>query len=166
MQIRVEGYDLPGRRDGTAREGTARDVTVRVPAVRVGLPWHRVQVGVQRRAEVLDRVPADADRAVWDVEATSREVDGLLDVGGPFVHGRPGARFLYLCWGVDERPGFAVFSRAKLMFGDIATDQLRAAHDAGDGARLLARLALTDADGAPRCARVRPPDITWQLITG
>jgi hypothetical protein len=144
--IRIEGTDLPGRRgDGEADR----------------LRRGNVQVGVQRKAEVVDRVPADARSATWQLEVTSREVDGLLDVGGPWVHGRPGARFLYLSWGSVSGEAFAMFRRAKLLFGDIPSALLRAAHD-GEG-KLVGRLGLTDEQGGPRCARVRPPDIVWQL---
>lgn len=147
MRIRIEGTDLPGRRGGAEADRLRRD---------------RVHVGVQRRADVVERVPADAGSAVWSLEVASREVDGLLDVGGPWVHGRPGARFLYLSWGAVDGDAFAMFRRAKLMFGDVPTALLRAAHD--DGERVLVgRLGLTGRDGGPRCARVRPPEITWVL---
>jgi len=117
---------------------------------------------VQRKADVVDQVSADAASATWDLEVTSREVDGLLDVGGPWVHGRPGARFLYLSWGaVEEGDRFAMFRRVKLLFGDVPTPVLRAAHDGGGV--LVGRLGLTDEHGCPRCARVRPPDIRWLL---
>ena len=144
VQIRIEGSDLPGRPGAPQAD-----------ALRLG----DVHVGVQRGSEVVDRVSAAAPAATWQFEVTSREVDGLLDVGGPHVHGRPGARFLYLGWGAVDGVTFAMFRRAKLLFGDIPTALLRAAHD--DGGTLVARLGLTDADGGPRCARVRPPDITW-----
>ena len=144
MLIRIEGHDLPGHRTGAEAD-----------RLRLG----NVHVGVQRRNEVVERVPASAASAVWAFEITSREVDGLLDVGGPWVHGRPGARFLYLSWGCVDGAAFAMFRRAKLMFGDIPTALLRAAHD-GAGV-LVASLGLTDADGQPRCARVRPPDVDW-----
>jgi len=146
VHIRIEGSDLPGR------PGSAQ-----ADALRLG----NVHVGMQRKAEVIARVGAGAPAATWEFEITSREVDGLLDVGGPYVHGRPGARFLYLSWGTVDGETFAMFRRAKLLFGDIPTALLRAAHD--DGGVLVARLGLTDTDGGPRCARVRPPDITWQL---
>jgi hypothetical protein len=146
VHIRIEGSDLPGRRGGVEADTLRRG---------------NVQVGVQRKTEVVDRVPADADAATWAFEVTSREVDGLLDVGGPYVHGRPGARFLYLSWGSVDGDSFAMFRRAKLLFGDIPTAMLRAAHD--DGGVLTGQLGLTDADGGPRCARVRPPDIVWHL---
>ena len=146
MHIRIEGSDLPGRRGGAEADTLRRG---------------NVHVGVQRKAEVVDRVPADAPAATWEFEVTGREVDGLLDVGGPFVHGRPGARFLYLSWGAVSDDGFAMFRRIKLLFGDVPGDALRGAHS-GAGV-LVGRLGLTEADGSPRCARVRPPDIAWTL---
>ena len=135
MQIRIEGRDLP--------------------------PLIGVEVGVQRKSEVVDRVPAFAGSAVWEFDVTAREIDGLLDVGGPWVHGRPGARFLYLSWGRVSGDDFAMFRRAKLLFGDIPTAMLRAAFEGGGV--LVAELGLTDDLGGPRCARVRPPDVVWSL---
>ncbi|MFI5489185.1 DUF5990 family protein [Micromonospora echinaurantiaca] len=146
MRIRIEGSDLPGRRTGATAD-----------ALRLG----NVHVGVQHKADVVDRVPADASEATWDIEVTSREVNGLLDVGGPWVHGRPGARFLYLSWGAVTDDEFEMFRRAKLLFDDVPGELLRAAHD-GAGA-LVGRLGLTDANGGPLCARVRPPIITWTV---
>ena len=135
MRIRIEGSDLPDLAD--------------------------VSVGVQRKAEVVERVPARSPSAVWEFDVTAREIDGLLDVGGPWVHGRPGARFLYLSWGRVHGDTFSMFRRAKLLFGDIPTAMLRAAYS-GEGV-LVAQLGLTDELGGPRCARVRPPDVVWSL---
>lgn len=146
MHIRIEGTDLPGRRPGPEAD-----------ALRLA----NVHVGVQCNAEAVDLVPVAAASATWDLEVTSRDVDGLLDVGGPWVHGRPGARFLYLSWGAVEQDRFAMFRRAKLLFGDVPAALLRAAHD-GDGV-LVGRLRLTDERGGPKSARVRPPDIRWLL---
>lgn len=146
VRIRIEAIDLPGR--GTGAEAHR-------------LRLSNVHVGVQRGTEVVDRVRADAPAATWQFEITSREVGGALDVGGPWVHGRPGARFLYLSWGAVSDDRFEMFRRAKLMFGDVPGETLRAGHD-GAGA-LVARLALTDARGEPVCARVRPPAITWSV---
>ncbi|WP_410809423.1 DUF5990 family protein [Micromonospora sp. 067-2] len=148
MRIRIEGSDLPGRRVGAESD-----------ALRLG----NVHVGIQRKAEVVDRVPADAATATWRFDVSSREIDGVLDVGGPWVHGRPGARFLYLSWGAVTDDSFAMFRRAKLMFTDIPTALLRAAHD--DRGILVGRLGLTDTTGGPLCARVHPPAIAWTLGT-
>lgn len=147
MRIRIEAVDLPGRRGGLEADTLRRN---------------NIHVGVQRRVEVVDRFPADAESARWEFEVDSRELDGLLDVGGPYVHGRPGARFIYLSWGAVDGAEFAAYRRIKLLFGDVPTDVLRAAHD-GDGI-LVARLGLTDDRGDPRAARVRPPDVVWQVL--
>lgn len=146
MLIRIEGSDLPGRRTGAEADL---------------LRLRNVHVGMQRKAEVVHRVPADAREATWQFEVTSREVDGLLDVGGPWVHGRLGARFLYLSWGSLTDDRFEMFRRAKLLFGDIPGKLLRAGHE-GAGV-LVGRLRLTDAQGGLVCARLRPPDIGWTL---
>ncbi|GAA2583069.1 hypothetical protein GCM10010435_71030 [Winogradskya consettensis] len=151
MRIRIEGSDLPGRRGGAAADA------LRLRNVHVGVQ----RTGPGRVTEVVDRVSAFAGAVTWEFEVTSREVDELLDVGGPFVHGRPGARFLYLSWGSVDGDAFAMFRRAKLFFGDIPTAVLRAAHD-GD-LLLVGRVGLTDAEGGPRCARVRAPDLVWSL---
>lgn len=80
---------------------------------------------------------------------------------GPGSTDDRGARFLYLSWGAVTGDRFEMFRRAKLLFGDVPTDLLRAAHD-GAGV-LVCQLGLTDAKGGPLCARVRPPDITWAV---
>ncbi len=140
MRIRIEGRDLP-----------------QSPELRLS----NVHVGMQRKKEVVGRVPVTEARAVWDLDVTTRAVGDLLDVGGPWVHGSPGARFLYLSWGAVSGDDFAMFRRAKLLFGDIPGPLLRAA--AADEGVLVGRLGLTDEAGGPRCARVRPPTITWTL---
>ena len=134
--MRIEGRDLPGGDE---------------------LRLRNVHVGVQRKAEVVERFPVTAAAAVWEFDVTVREVDELLDVGGPFVHGRPGARFLYLSWGNVRGDSFEMFRRAKLMFGDIPTAVLRDAYE--HGGLLVGELGLTDEYGDPRCARVR--DVVW-----
>jgi hypothetical protein len=149
--IRIEGHDLPGR------PGAPQAEALRLGGVQVGVQ----RTGPGRVAEVVQRVPVHAESAVWELDVAVRQVDGLVDVGGPWVHGRPGARFLYLSWGAVDGDDFAGFRRAKLMFGDIPGPLLLAAA-AGEGT-LVARLGLTDAQGGPRCARVRPPDLSWEL---
>ncbi|MGI8799069.1 MAG: DUF5990 family protein [Pseudonocardia sp.] len=146
MRVHIEGTELPGR-------SCAPDTA--------GRRYANVHVGVQRGKDVVDLVRADATSAQWSFDVRTRLVeDGSLDVGGPFVHGRRGDRFLYLSWGtVDDAGRFTMFRRAKLMFADIEPATLRAAAD-GD-AVLVGRITLTDSCGNPRCARVREPDLRW-----
>jgi hypothetical protein len=56
-----------------------------------------------------------------------------------------------------------MFRRAKLMFDAIPPDVLTAAVRCG---QLTGRLGLTDAQGYPLCAHVRPPLIEWSAPAG
>lgn len=135
MDVRIVGVNLPGRTWGT---------------------YDNVHVGVQHRTEVVDMVPGDADEAVWEFEI---EPTGG-DFKGPHVQGKRGERFFYLSWGAVGADGrFGMFRRAKLMLGAIDPGVLDAA--AQPGYRLVATLSLTGGDGAPRCAALRPPAVSW-----
>ena len=146
LDLRIVGTDLPGR-----------DWCDRRPD---GLQYDNVHVGVQRRQEVVDPVPSDASIATWDLTIDTVPKDGAVDFRGPYVHGKPGDRFLYLSWGTVHDDGtFEMFRRAKLMLDAVDDEILRRAQRAGY--RLAAKLALTGGDGGPRCAAVRPPGIEW-----
>ncbi|KJK56649.1 DUF5990 family protein [Saccharothrix sp. ST-888] len=147
MQIRIEAFDLPGRTCGTGP----------------GFPGaENIHVAVQRRekpGELLDPQPGDAASASWTIDCTATPSPTGVDLGGPYVQGRPGGRFVYLSWGsVDGQGAFTMFRRAKLMLDDVDPAVVEAAVRSG---RLVARLPLTDAKGRPLCARVRPPLVTW-----
>jgi hypothetical protein len=141
VRIEIQGRALPGRRCAG---------------------YDDVAVGVQRGREVVDVRPADADAVTWSFDvAEVRRPDGGVDVRGPWVHGRPGARFLYLTWtgtrGTTGDGTSGMFRRAKLMLDDPAL--LAAAA----GGVLVGRVGLTQCDGTPLCAAVRPPRITWTV---
>jgi hypothetical protein len=136
VRIEIRGRDLPGR-----------DCCGHTDVV----------VGVQRGREVVDLHPADADGVAWAFDvADVRDRAGAADVRGPYVHGRPGVRFLYLSWGGVGADGPRMFRRAKLM---LAPELIAAAA----GGSLTGELALTARDGTPLCAAVRPPVIEWTV---
>ena len=145
MRITIEGHDLPGRQ--FVSEGVVLD---------------NVHVGVQVGRHPAGLVRGDAASARWDVDVVASDADGALDLRGPAVQGRRGERFLYLTWGdVGAGGTFAMFRRAKLMVADIDPELLAGAA-ATDGT-LIASIGLTDERGGPRCARVRPPDVSWRV---
>jgi hypothetical protein len=151
IRIRIEASDLPGRDCGPSPD----------------MPGYRnIHVGVQRRDrrdELLDLHPGDASGAVWNFEAAAIATTQGSDIRGPYVQGRPGARFIYLSWGtVDDQGTFTMFRRAKLMLDGVDPATLDAARRGGC---LTGRLGLTDARGHPLCAAVRPPLITWSAST-
>ncbi len=147
MRVRIIGYDLPGRQFCDA----------------AGEPLVDVLVGLQIRRDPAQLVAADAEIASWEIDvAVVAETDGSPDFKGPAVHGKRGDRFLYLTWGVvDDQGDFAMFRRAKLMLNRIDADIVELAESANH--QLVARVRMTDAQGAPRCARVDPPDIAWSI---
>jgi hypothetical protein len=110
-----------------------------------------VTVGIQRRAEVVDEQPADGGRPRWAIDVEVR--DG--DLRGPYVHGRPGARFLYLSW---QTAATGRFRRAKLMLDAVPAEVIEAARETA----LRAEVSMSMSDGGPVCAAVRPPAITWR----
>jgi hypothetical protein len=147
VRVVIDGFDLPGRRfcdpDGN--------------------PLDDVHVGVQVRREPQDLVAGDEARARWELDVSVLTgPDGSLDFRGPAVHGKRGDRFLYLTWGnVDGGGHFQMFRRAKLMLNRIDPGLV------GEAERqrrpLVGAVRLTDPHGAPRCARVDPPDLEWTI---
>ncbi len=132
------------------------DRVVRIELVGMECPvLPGVTVGVQRGSEVVDERPANGELLTWQLDV--RVVEGAGDLRGPYVHGRPGARFLYMSW---LRPPAGMFRRAKLMLNEVPAALL--AEDSGSGVRGLVRLAMSD--GTPLCAAVRPPVVTWSAL--
>lgn len=112
-----------------------------------------------RRHNLLGLTPGDAPSAHWDLEATATSARVGFDVRGPYIQGRPGARFIYLSRGTVNHDGaFTMFRRAELMLDAIDPATLDAARQYGS---LIPRLKLTDTNGHPLCAAVRPPLIRW-----
>jgi hypothetical protein len=148
VRIRIEGVGLPGRSCGPSPDQPDG--------------YHNIHVGVQRRdrpAEILGLTAADAHTVSWTIGAEVHAAPKGTDVRGPFIQGRPGGRFIYLSWGTLDGDGaFHMFRRAKLLLNEIPRAVIAAAIDAG---LLVGRLGLTDANGNPLCAAVRPPVITW-----
>ena len=134
MLVVIEATDLPGR------------------------SWDEhadIHVALQVGREPVGAVRADGIAARWETEVEVSPGDPL-DFRGPAVQGKRGERFLYLTW-VDRRGSeHVMFRRAKLMLADLGPG-------AATATRAVGRLALTDAKGAPLCARVKPSAIAWTL---
>ncbi|MET9589830.1 DUF5990 family protein [Streptomyces sp. NPDC006516] len=152
MQIHIEASELPGRTCGPGTEFAG---------------FENIHVGVQRKdrpGELLGLHPGDAPRAAWTLDCVTTRTPEGVEVSGPYIQNRFGGRFVHLSWGtVDAAGTFTMFRRAKLMLIDAGPEVLEEASRSG---HLTARLRLTDDRGLPRCARVRPPDITWSATDG
>lgn len=115
-----------------------------------------VHVGIQLGREPAELVRADSPSARWVTEIDLVGRDGRPDFRGPAVQGKRGERFVYLTWGEVSGADFAMFRRAKLMLAD--------APEVGAGEELAASVHLTDDRGCPRCARLRPPALSWTVV--
>ncbi|GGZ21261.1 hypothetical protein GCM10010387_12860 [Streptomyces inusitatus] len=136
LTLRITGRELPGSVCGE---------------------WTDVHIGTQRGREPDQLVRADAAEAVFEIPlSTVTAADGGVDFRGPHVQGRRGARFVYLTWG-ELPPGgeFAVFRRAKLFLADLPEAAI------ASGGTAETAVALTDSQGLPLCAALRPPLISW-----
>ncbi len=147
MQLVIEATDLPGSSCPPGANFPGYD---------------NIHVAVQRRGahgDLLGLQSGDATAARWVLDCTATPTPTGLDITGPYVQGRPGARFVYLSWGTLDADGrFDMFRRAKLMWDAVDPATAAAASAAG---RITARLGLTDARGNPLCAAVRPPLVEW-----
>jgi len=147
VQLVIEATDLPGSSCPPGANFPGYD---------------NIHVAVQRRGahgDLLGLQSGDATAARWVLDCTATPTPTGLDITGPYVQGRPGARFVYLSWGTLDADGrFDMFRRAKLMWDAVDPATADAASAAG---RITARLGLTDARGNPLCAAVRPPLVEW-----
>lgn len=136
IQIRIEASGLPGRRG--------------------------LHVGVQRRdnpGDLLSLRSGDAATAVWTFPATIVPAPAGTDLKSPYIQGGPNSRFIGLSWGtVDDSGAFTTTVRAELMLDAVDPATLEAARRYG---RLIGRLNLTDTQGNPLPAAIRPPLIDW-----
>jgi len=143
VQVHVKGVDLPGRRFGDERYS--------------GCVYDDIMVGVQRGRDIEQLAPADAAEVRFDFELRPC---GDRDARGPYAHGRPNQRFVYLCWVAG--PDREMFRRAKLMLADIPAEVWVAAQ--APDRRLEGTLGLTDGRGGPLCARVPSAAIGWSAV--
>jgi Family of unknown function (DUF5990) len=163
-QLRRQGKELrsAGKVPGRTTVGL-RIVGHRLPGLRWSC-YESIHVGVQRQRAAVPPalVRGDADEAIFDLTVDLVSDDQGTDFRGPFVQGRRGERFVYLTWGQLRPDGaFEMFRRAKLHLSALPDQDVTNA--AATGATIEATLDLTDANGGPVCAAVRPPRVSWRL---
>lgn len=121
-----------------------------------------VRLGIQKGKTVVDDVPADAENAAFAcpfrVERHTRT--GKPNFLGPFAHGTPEERFIYLSWGEREGDAWNMFRRAKIDLTDIAWPAIEQA--IATNRPLEATLRLTDRHGEPLCGTVTEEYIAWK----
>lgn len=121
-----------------------------LPGSRVG-ERTAVRLGIQRSKEVVEDVPADVPQITFTV---SLRVEHNAETGkpnflGPFAHGTPQERFIYLCWGERQRGVCDGFGRAKVHLKHLTWPQVEAALQQDQP--IAFSFDMTDARGGPFC---------------
>jgi hypothetical protein len=142
MRIEIVGTNPPGRSCSSEHDN--------------------IHVGIGSKGKAVELFPGDAKKIRWELDVRIVAQDGALDFRGPFVDGKRGERFIYLNWVNVADDGTAeLFRRAKLVLDDVDPELVAQAD--GKQRALVATVNLTDGNGNPTCARVRPPAIDWSL---
>ncbi len=150
LKIKVKCEDLPGKQF-VARIGEE------------SVTYEPVYVGIQRGAEVVEAVPANRKRVVFEPSfRVSPLPDGKTNFLGPYAKGTPTERFFYLSWVVKNVEGkLTMFRRAKVHLSHILWSQVE--ESIRSGRSFSVTLSLTDKCGEPRCGSVRGDDLHWQV---
>ena len=131
-----------------------------LPGVQVG-EHTAVRLGIQKRQEVVEDVAGDVAEAHFSaplrVEFTETGVANFL---GPFAHGTPAERFLYLCWGERNGEQWEGFGRAKLQLKSLPYALLL--HASETNSPLEVRVNITDEKGKPIYATMKEKQLFWQ----
>jgi hypothetical protein len=125
--------------------------------------YQPVHLGIQRGSEVIEAVPANRKRVVFEPQfRVSPMPDGKTNFLGPFAKGTPTERFFYLSWVVKDADGnLTMFRRAKVHLSQLQWSEVKAAIDSGR--QLSVTISMTDKRGGPRCASIRGEGLRWQL---
>ena len=121
-----------------------------------------IKVGPQKGDEVVDDVFGDAKQAdfLFDLRVERNARTGKPNFLGPYAHGKPDERFLYLSWGVRTGSLFQMFRRAKIPLSHLDWAAVETA--ARTNRPIRATLKMTDRKGGPLCASVKQEHIDWQ----
>jgi hypothetical protein len=129
-----------------------------IPTIAAG----QLQFGVQQGKTVIDvqDLHPEMTRLMATLAATAvPQPDHTFDWKGPFVHGRPGERFLYLNWGRQQSIGWNGIRRAKIPLGMIPMELVETA--VAQKSSLLGSLNGIARDGGPIAASVKT--VQWQI---
>jgi hypothetical protein len=150
LKIKVICEDLPGTEFSTTSCGES-------------LTYENIHLGIQRGNEVIEAVPANGQRVVFEPQfRVSPMPDGKTNFLGPFAKGTVAERFFYLSWGVKNADGtLTMFRRAKIHLNHLQWSLVEEAIDSGR--ELSVTLSMTDKRGGPRCASIRGEGLRWQL---
>jgi hypothetical protein len=120
-------------------------------------------LGIQKHREVIEDVSGDTRSVTFTVplRITKNLMNGRTNFLGPFAHGTPDQRFLYLCWGERHRQDWETFRRAKVHLSHLTGQLLNEASETGQPIEVVVN--MTDDKGGPLCASIKNDKIDWKI---
>ena len=151
------------KRTGKEPAPVEYDLPLRITVVE---PPPGVQFCTQGRssAELHDETKSIGEDLSFDLVVRAQQTSsGAPRFLGPFIHGLPSARFLYICSGTCAGQIESCWTRrAKIPLSGITWELVEEACRTA-GSRLEARIAGRAKDGGPCCATVPLLDDGWRL---
>lgn len=127
---------------------------------------HRnLQLGIQHGKEEIrpgEEAPEGTLRFECEVRVQRKPATGRPNFLGPWVHGPPDARFLYLVWEAQEDGVWRRLGRMKIHLASITWEQIEAT---GDGVLEVA-VSGVGPNGPPACASVPLLGAGWRVRRG
>jgi hypothetical protein len=122
-----------------------------------------VRLGMQRDNAVVDEQPAEGEalESRCEVRVEPNAKTGAPNFLGPYAHGTPDERFVYLVWTEASWHARTGFSRIKIHLRTIDWALIRSAWEAGRP--LEVRISGQGRNGAPAAASVPLLEPGWHL---
>jgi hypothetical protein len=150
----------------TGSGGTHRELEIPIRVIVVDPP-RGVQFCIQRRSnDLVGQIKASGEDLSFDlvIRAAYAAGDGLPRFLGPFTHGPPAQRFLYVCAGTCAGQAESCWTRrAKIPLSGITGQLIEQLRNTAS-ARLEARIKGTAKDRGPACATVGLLNDGWLVI--
>jgi len=126
---------------------------------------HAIRLGIQKGKVVIDDRVVDVQEIDFTcvLRVEKNEASGKPNFLGPYAHGTPAERFLYLCWGERIEGQWHGFGRAKIHLKELAWHPVERAISTGEP--IEATIRLSDKTGGPLYASLKGEQITWAIET-
>ncbi|MBA3439917.1 MAG: hypothetical protein H0T92_08630 [Pyrinomonadaceae bacterium] len=147
---------------------TNQQITIKIRCQNLpGRVWegrHAVRLGVQKGDGVIDDVPADEKHVTFSVPLRVERNPKTLkpNFRGPFAHGTPDERFIYLSWGERHAGVWVMFRRAKIHLNHL--DWKTVEYALVTGRPVEASVSMTDEKGGPLCGSIKGSNIHWKVV--